>query len=169
MPNPIAPSARFIPDPNIDWPEGGGPTSSRVFAQNTTEIAAAPETVWSSLIDCDAWPKWYKHCSNVSILRGGPLLGPHSKFRFKTLGYYFEPEIDIFEPSRLLVWSAKGPAGTSGAHAWYIEPMPSGCRVITEEAQKGLLLFFIGTRALNSLLNLHQEWLRALKELCEAR
>jgi hypothetical protein len=163
------PAATFISDQSIVWPEGHSPNSSRVFAQNIIEIAAAPETIWSLLIDCKAWPGWYKHCSDVSILCGGPLLGPDSKFRFKTLGFYFEPEINRFEPSRMLVWSARGPAGTSGAHAWYIKPTPGGCRVVTAEAQKGLLLFFIGRRTRSTLLNSHQEWLLALKELAETR
>lgn len=169
MPPAMKPIATVMPDQSIRWPDGHAPALSRVFAQNAMEIAAAPERIWSLLIDCKAWSSWYRHCSDVSILRSGPLLGPHSKFRFKTLGFYFEPEIDTFEPSRMLVWSAKGPAGTSGAHAWYIEPMQDGCRVVTEEAQKGLLLFFIGARTRNTLLNSHQEWLRALKVLAESR
>ena len=158
-----------IPDSRIIWPPEHSPASSLVFAQNTIEIAATPDTIWTLLIDCIDWPLWYKHCSDVSVLRGGPLLSAKSKFRFKTLRFYFEPEIDTFEPSRMLVWSAKGPAGTSGAHAWYIEPTPGGCRVITEEAQRGLLLFFLGARTRGVLLASHQEWLRALKELAEAR
>jgi hypothetical protein len=64
-----------------------------VFAQNVVDIAAAPETVWSQLVDCVAWPQWYEDCSDVSILGGGSLISANSKFRFKTLGFYFEPEI----------------------------------------------------------------------------
>jgi uncharacterized membrane protein len=158
-----------IPDSRIIWPPEHSPASSRVFAQNTIDIAATPETVWSLLIDCVKWPSWYKHCFDVSVLKGGPLLSANSQFRFKTLGFYFEPEIVTFMPNQMLIWSAKGPAGTSGAHAWYIEPTPGGCHVVTEEAQRGLLLFFIGARTRGTLLNSHQEWLRALKALAEAR
>jgi len=161
------PFSGFIPDSRIDWPKGLEPASSRVFVQNTIHIAAAPETVWSLLIDCEQWPNWYNHCSDVSVLRGGTLLGQNSKFRFKTLGFYFEPEIDKFEPFRLLVWSAKGPASTSGAHAWYIKRTPTGCYVVTEEAQRGLLLSIIGRRTRKRLLAAHDEWLRALKVLAE--
>jgi hypothetical protein len=32
-------------------------------------------------------------CSDVSMLRGGSRLNSESKFRFRTLGFYFEPEI----------------------------------------------------------------------------
>ena len=42
------------------------------------------------------------------MLRGGSRFNSESKFRFKTLGFYFEPEIVTFEPHRMLVWSAKG-------------------------------------------------------------
>lgn len=157
-----------VPDSRIVWPAEHPPASSMVFAQNVIEIVATPDTVWALLIDCVKWPLWYKHCSDVSIVRGGPLLSANTKFRFKTLGFYFAPDIDVFEPSRMLVWSAKGPVGTSGAHAWYIEPTPGGCRVITEEAQKGLLLFFLRSRTRGTLLTSHEEWLRALKALAEA-
>jgi len=104
-----------IPDPRIICPPEHTPGSSMVFAQNTIEIAATPDRVWSLLIDCLEWPLWYRHCSDVSVLRGGPLLSANSKFRFKTLNFYFEPDMETFEPSRMLVWSAKGPARTSGA------------------------------------------------------
>ncbi len=160
-------SAKITPDPRIDWPKGHEPSSAQVFAQNKIDILAAPEVVWSLLVDCEQWPNWYRHCSDVSILRAGPLLGPNCRFRFKTLGFFFEPEIDRFEPSRLLLWSAKGPAGTSGAHAWYIEPTSTGCHVVTEEAQRGLLLSMIGRRTRKRLLTVHDEWLRALKVLAE--
>ena len=158
-----------IPDRRIIWPPEHSPASAMVFAQNTIEISAMPERVWSLLIDCVEWPRWYKHCSDVSVLRGGSLLNAHSKFRFKTLRFYFEPEVETFEPYRMLVWSAKGPAGTSGSHAWYIEPTPTGCRVVTEESQKGLLLFFLRSRTRGELLAAHEEWLRSLRELAEAK
>lgn len=156
-----------IPDSRIVWPPENSPALSRVFAQNIVEIAATPERVWSLLIDCVQWPSWYKHCTDVSMLRGGPRLSAQSKFRFKTLGFYFEPDIETFEPFKMLIWSAKGPAGTRGAHAWYIERKTGRCRVITEEAQRGLLLAFIGGRTRRTLLTSHEEWLRALKVLAE--
>lgn len=156
-----------IADRRIVWPAGHSPASALVFAQNTVEIAATSEQVWSWLIDCVAWPKWYKHCADVSTLRGGPLLSAGGRFRFKTLGFYFEPEIETYEPNRMLVWSAKGPVGTSGTHAWYIDPMPDGCRVITEESQKGFLLLLRRRQLQTQLLSAHEEWLRSLKAIAE--
>lgn len=155
------------PDSRITWPSKHLPSLSSVFAQNTIEIAAEPGTVWSQLIDCVQWPSWYKYCSDASVLRGGPLLSANAKFRFKTLRLYFEPEIETFHPPRMLVWSAKGPMGTSGAHAWYIEPTLGGCRVITEEVQSGVLLILLGHRTRQLLLTTHEEWLRALKQRAE--
>ncbi|RFU31122.1 hypothetical protein B7463_g5203, partial [Scytalidium lignicola] len=80
-------------DPEIPWPPKHSPASAVVFAHNSIDIEASPEKVWSLLIDCVAWPRWYKKCSDVSLLRGGPQLEAGSKFRFKTLRNYFEPEI----------------------------------------------------------------------------
>jgi hypothetical protein len=155
------------PDARIIWPAEHAPASAVVFAQNVIDIAATPEAIWSQLVDCVAWPQWYKHCSDVSIVGGGSLISANSKFRFKTLGFYFEPEVVTFQPHRMLIWSAKGPAGTSGSHAWYIEPRPAGCRVTTEEAQIGLVLCFLRARTRNRLLASHEEWLRSLKERVE--
>jgi hypothetical protein len=156
-----------VPDPRIVWPQAHRPKSSVVFAQNAIDVAATPDKVWSLLVDCVAWPTWYKHCAEVSMLSGGPVLSSHSQFRFKTLGLYFEPVVEVFEPARMLVWSAKGPAGTGGAHAWLIEPTPSGCRVTTEEAQRGIILFIVRGRTRKALLTAHENWLQSLKALAE--
>ena len=157
------------PDPRIIWPPEHLPRSAMVYTTNVVDISASPGAVWSLLLDCVRWPIWYKHCSDVTIVRGGAVLGPDSKFRFKTLGFYGEPEIRVFQPSRMLVWSAQGPAGLGGSHAWFIEPTPDGCRVITEEVQIGWLLFVVRSYIRRTLLTFHEEWLRALKELAEAK
>jgi len=68
------------PDPRITWPTEHAPASAMVFAQNVVDIEAPPETVWSQRIDCVAWPEWYKHCSDVSILSGGSLISANSRF-----------------------------------------------------------------------------------------
>lgn len=157
-----------VPDERINWPENHSPKSAVVFAHNSIEIAASPEKVWSLLIDCVRWPIWYKHCTNVTILQGGPLLGPASQFRFKTMQLYFEPKIEVFERPTRLLWTAQGPAGSSGAHAWYIESTLEGCRVITEEAQKGLILNLVKSRTQRTLFEAHEDWLQSLKALAEA-
>lgn len=157
------------PDSRIIWPPDRLPSSAIVFAKNIIDISVGPTAVWPLLIDCVKWPTWYKYCADVSIVRGGPLLGSDSKFRFKTLGFYGEPEITTFRPSQMLVWEAKGPAGIGGSHAWYIETTSGGCRVITEEVQTGWLLFVVRSYLRSRLLSMHGEWLRALKEVAEAK
>ena len=84
------------PDARIIWPAEHAPASALVFAQNVIDIATTAEAVWSQLVDCVAWPQWYKHCSDVSIIGGGSLISANSKFRFKTLGFHFEPEVVTF-------------------------------------------------------------------------
>ncbi len=167
MPEEAQSSDPHAANPRIVWPAGHRPDTARVFAQNSIEVAAPPDRVWTTLIDCTAWPRWYRHCSGVSMLKGGDQLGPGAQFRFKTLGFWFEPAVDTFEPKRMLVWSAKGPAGASGAHAWLIEPTPAGCRVITEEVQQGALLILLQGRMRRQLLGAHADWLRGLKALAE--
>jgi hypothetical protein len=133
------------------------------------EIAATPEVAWSLLIDCKSWSTWYSHCSDVSILKGGSRLSAGSQFRFRTIGLYFEPVVETFQPFHTLIWTAKGPAGARGAHAWFIERTPTGCRVITEEAQWGWFLRIIGRRTRRTLLQSHEDWLVALRKLAEGR
>lgn len=157
-----------IPCPSIVWPAGNAPATSRVFAQNVIDVMAPPEVVWSLLTDCVGWPQWYTHCKDVSILRGGPLLGANSKFRFKTLNLYFEPEVTACIPQRMLVWHATGPLGSSGAHAWYIERTEGGCRVVTEETQRGIPSLLLGWHTQKLLLAIHQDWLEGLKTLADS-
>jgi hypothetical protein len=162
------PANAQIPDPRIAWPPEHAPESAVVFTHNAVDISASPQKVWSLLIDCVAWPHWYKHCSDVTILRGGSILQPDARFRFKTLGRYFEPDVVRFDVCRMLIWTAKGPAGTSGCHAWVIEATANGSRVITEEVQKGLLLFVLAKRVRAELLASHEDWVQSLKALAEA-
>ena len=78
-------------------------------------------------------------------------------------------KVVTFGPQQMLVWSASGPARTSGSHACFIERTADGCKVITEEAQTGLLLVFLRARLCATLLASHQDWLQSLKALAEAR
>ncbi len=155
-------------EPSIAWPPGHSPEAAHIFARNAIEMESTPDRVWALLTDCLEWPRWYRLCSDVSLLRGGPRLDVGAKFRFKTLGFHFEPEVTTFSPPRMLIWSAKGPAGTRGAHAWHIEPTPGGCRVVTEEFQTGFVLRLRRRALRKRLLASHEEWLRSLKELAEA-
>ncbi|WP_113891168.1 SRPBCC family protein [Roseiarcus fermentans] len=74
------PSDAQTPNRRIVWPRQHSPSSAVVFAHNTVDIRASPQRVWSLLIDCVAWPRWYKHCSDVSILRGGAALQAGANF-----------------------------------------------------------------------------------------
>jgi hypothetical protein len=87
-----------IPDSRIAWPPGDSPSSSIVFAQNTIEIGATAAKLWALLIDCVRSPSGHKHCADVSVLRGGSVLSAKAKFRFKTIGFYFEPDVVTFSP-----------------------------------------------------------------------
>ena len=155
-------------DSHIEWPVAHSPASAIVFAHNEVEIKASPQKVWELLIDCTAWPRWYKHCSDVSILGAQKTLEAKAKFRFRTLRTYFEPEIVVFEPYTSIVWVAKGPVWTSGAHAWSIQLTADGCKVVTEETQKGGLLYLLGWRVRKDLELYHEEWVQALKRLAES-
>ena len=50
------PQSVQTPDSRILWPPQHSPATSKVFTQNTIEIAASPHTIWTLLIDCVRWP-----------------------------------------------------------------------------------------------------------------
>jgi hypothetical protein len=63
-----------------------------------------------------------------------------------------------------LAWSGTG-LGAAAYHAWDIEPTPAGCRVSTEETQRGLVPT-LARPLLRPLLKYTQEvWLEALKQV----
>ena len=72
-------------DSRIIWPPEHSPASSMVFAQNTIEIAASPERVWSQLIDCvrgGCSTSIAPTCRFYAVARS---LSANAKLRFKTL------------------------------------------------------------------------------------
>jgi hypothetical protein len=77
------------------------------------------------------------------------------------LGVPVATTVEECEAPFRLAWSGTG-LGAAAYHSWDVEPTATGCRVITEETQRGLipsLLRFV----LRSLLSFTQErWLAAL-------
>lgn len=90
-----------------------------------------------------------------------PALALGTRFRWTVLGVPVETIVEECEPPHRLAWSGTG-LGAAAYHSWDLEPTPSGCRVITEETQRGMLpslLRFV----LRPLLSFTQErWLADL-------
>jgi len=146
----------------IRWPERYKPERTDVHVKNEIEIDAKPEVVWRWLVRAKLWPTWYSNSANVVIEGGGSDLNAGSSFKWKTFGVNLNSKIEEFAPVERLAWTARG-AGIDAYHSWLIEPTPSGCRVITEETQLGLLPWLNKAVRPNHMYRKHQEWLENLK------
>ena len=115
--------------------------------ENTIEIDAPPEQVWSVLTDLAAFPRW-----NPFILEatGELRLGGRLSVRIKPPGgraIRFRPTVTAFEPGRELRWLGRlGVRGIfDGEHAHHLEPTSGGATRYTQsERFSGVLSWFSG-------------------------
>ena len=120
----------------IHWPEHYDPEHAPVHVRNELAIAAPPESVWAWLVRAEAWPRWYPNSADVRIEGGGGELALGTRFRWRTFGVAIRSQVkELVAPERL-AWDARG-LGIDAYHAWWIERVPGGCRVVTEETQHG--------------------------------
>jgi uncharacterized protein YndB with AHSA1/START domain len=150
----------------VRWPAEAEPSKCPVYARNEIAIAAPPERVWRWLIRAGRWPDWYSNSANVEFLSGiGPDLAAGAEFRWKTFGATITSRVLVFDPPRELLWDARGVL--TAYHAWTIAPDGGGCRVVTEETQRGLLPR-VGWWYLRPMLERgHQGWVESLKRMAE--
>ena len=147
----------------IRWPERYSPGETAVHARAELEMPFSPETVWPLLVRAELWPIWYPEFQNVVIEGGGPDLRPGSRFHWKTFGVNLDSEVEEFVPFERLAWTAKS-RGVDAYHAWLIERRPAGCRVLSEETQKGWVARLNNALRPKSTSRIHQVWLERLRE-----
>ena len=149
---------------SIDWPERYRPERCPVHVRNEIVVPATPERIWAWLIRAPLWPTWYPNSKDVRIL-GGDLqrLQPGTEFVWRTFGVAIRSTVIEFRAPQRITWNAFG-LGVDACHAWLIEQVSGGTRILTEETQYGW-----GAR-LNTLFmprrmhDLHQVWLVNLGE-----
>lgn len=152
---------------SINWPSEYLPEDAKFFVHNEIDIQAAPQKVWELLIQAEIWPDWYEGASEVNIQNSETgILDSGAVFTWKTMGLDFESTILEFEPYTRLGWESNKKS-IQGYHAWLIIPTETGCRLITEESQKGWLTFFEKTFQPNKLRKLHDIWLANIKAKAE--
>jgi hypothetical protein len=89
------------------------------------------------------------------------VLGIGSRFRWTVLGVPVETTVAECDPPHRLAWNGTG-LGAAAYHSWDIEPTPTGCRVVTEETQRGAIPALLRV-LLRPLLRFTQvRWLDAL-------
>src|SRR5205085_2632491 len=108
-------------------------------------------------------------CGRVRIVSGpAPVLGIGSHFRWTVLNVPVATTVEECDPPFRLAWSGTG-LGAAAYHSWDLEPTPRGCRVITEETQRGVIPS-LARVVLRPLLRFTQErWLAALARVAAAQ
>jgi hypothetical protein len=157
----------------INWPVDLRPENSPVYTYNELVIPAEPRLVWAWLVRAEWWPRWYPHWKAVKILSPpGPDLAAGTVFVatapiLKIFSVKIKTSVQDFAPGERLAWRGKA-FGTHGYHAWIIESQGSGCKVITEETQRGLLVSLTRSATRREILDRHQTWLEGLAKMSQS-
>jgi uncharacterized protein YndB with AHSA1/START domain len=153
----------------MKWPSGMQPGNVAVHARDEIEIGAMPERVWRWLIAGEHWPQWYGNCSTFHYLDGqrGPDLAADRSFEWRTFGTRVRSVVRTFEPFRELGWDARA-TGLYAYHGWMLEPAGAGCRVLTEETQRGWLPRLARWYLRRMLARGHRGWLEDLRRVAES-
>jgi hypothetical protein len=146
----------------VRWPADARPEGAPVYTYNELEVASPPERVWAWLVRATAWPSYYGNASNVRFVEGAaPDLRLGTRFTWTTFNVRVDTTVTELVPNERLAWRGKTLGGT-GYHGWVIAPAPSGCRVVTEETQRGIVPSVARWYLRRGLLSQHQRWLEGL-------
>ncbi len=139
--------------------------SAPVKVSNDIVIDAPPEVVWAWLVRALWWPQWYPNSSNVKFDgEPGPDLKPGTKFWWRTFSANITSKVKEFEPEERIAWDGDGALGVRVYHAWLLQKVEGGCRVLTEERQRGVLCSLGHWLRPNRMHDGHQVWLERLRE-----
>jgi hypothetical protein len=146
----------------IRWPDRFQPGRAPVHVRNTIDVPSLPDRVWAWLVRATLWSTWYSNSANVVIEGGGPDLTPGVRFRWKTFGVSLTSKVEEFVPPERLAWTGRS-FGVDVYHAWLISGTSSGCHVLTEESQYGVLARLDHAFRPRRMETLHQVWLESLR------
>lgn len=102
------------------------------------EMPVSPEAVWAWLVRAQLWPTWCPEFRDLVIEGGGPDLKLGSRFRWRAYRVALASRVEEFTEPEQIGWTARA-RGIDAYHAWLIERRPSGCHILTEETQNGLV------------------------------
>ena len=132
----------------------------------TTEINAAPETIWRILTDASKYKEW-----DASLIKLDGKIAPGEKLTILSKlspDRAFTPTVTEFEPNKKMVWSSGMPLGLfKGARTFLLEPIGGGrVRFSMREEFSGLLLPLIG-KTIPDMNPVFAEFAAALKQRAE--
>lgn len=147
-----------------------GPFTVRIDA--TTEIDAAPETVWAILTDTARYPAWNPF---IARLDGVLVAGRRITVRLELPGRTprtMRPTLTAVDPPVRMEWLGRvGPPGTlDGRHRFEIDRIDEGrCRLLQHERLSGILVPLVRTQLVRDTPDAFVAMNRALRREAEAR
>ena len=154
-------------DNQIRWPKGFEPEEADLFAHNEMDIRAGCETVFSNLVDAEAWPSWYSNSKDVKVLNTPDhRLRKNARISWETFGFHVESRVWEFEPSSRLGWFGDS-KDVHAYHTFLLTKAPEGCHIVTEEVVKGPGAIQFREQQPNGMHEGHQLWLTTLKNRSE--
>jgi hypothetical protein len=160
----------------ILWPTRYAPANCPIDVRNELEMPSDTAIVWAWLIRARLWPTWYPNSANMRFITGQPPdLALGTRFKWKTgflnpdtrkataFGLTVDCKVQEFLPPERLAYDFHA-TGINGYQAWLIKKTETGCYVLTEETQRGLLARLQKSIAPNRMVKQHQIWLETLKE-----
>ena len=108
------------------------------------DIDAAPETVWSVLVDVEQWPSWTASMNRITRLDPGAFgLGSAARIEQPRLPAAVW-RVTAFEPGTSFTWTNHSPGLTTNAHHALIPRAGGGVSVILEIWRSGALARLVG-------------------------
>ncbi len=154
--------AEPTPPAAINWPPEYHTARTPVHVRNELHMPAAPEVVWAWLVRAPLWPAWYVNSANVRLLDEPALdLKLGTRFSWKTFSANVVSTVREYVPPERIAWDGKG-IGLDVYHAWLIVRTASGCYVLTEETQHGVLARLQSIFMPRRMHHYHQLWLEQL-------
>lgn len=150
------------------WPTEHAPDGAHVHVPNQLDMGAPVENVWAWLVRPDRWSEFYENVRRARIVKGPePELQLGSTFKWVTFNTPITSTIAAYEPGRHLAWEFSGPL-IRGYHYWQLDPTESGCRVVTEETERGLAPRLLSSVITRQMARQHQLWLEGLERVAKA-
>jgi uncharacterized protein YndB with AHSA1/START domain len=151
----------------IKWPAEMAPSRSPIHFTNELEVAASPETIWSLLVDPEAWPSFYPGVEHVQLFDGQKSLRLGTRFETNLAGQDVSGSVQEFEPMTRIAWGGypKVSEISTAYHAWIITPTPNGCHLWTEETMRGPHWIELAKEAPDAFWLTHEKLLASLAKV----
>ena len=155
----------------VKWPAAMAPSRCPIHFTNELEVTASPETIWSLLVDPNAWPSFYPGVSHVQLLDGHESLRLGTRFETNLAGQEVSAVVPEFEPVTRIAWfgGPKASEESKAYHAWIITPTRKGCHLWTEETMRGPLWIELAKKAPDAFWLTHEKLLAKLAKVATER